>query len=80
MPKQIPVKPSGSWASSWSVDLLQPLRAAPDPSIQIYEKDVILEDTSDVRNNPRAQESSALNKRVHTEEQIEREELSDEDL
>lgn len=60
--------------------MLHPLRAAPDPSIQIYEKDVILEDTSDVRNSGRGDGYMASNKRVHTNEPIEREELSEEEL
>ena len=41
---------------------------------------MILEDTSDVRNSGRGDGYMASNKRVHTNEPIEREELSEEEL
>lgn len=80
LPKQVPVKPSRKRGGCGSADLLHPLRAAPDPSIQIYEKDVILEDTSDVRNAGRGDGYMGSNKRLNTSEPIEREELSEEEL
>ena len=55
----------------------------PDPSVQIYEKDVILNDDVEYQNQQQNQQQTETNefvdKRAKTgEEEIEREELSDE--
>lgn len=57
---------------------LHRIRANPDPSNQVYEKDVILGDDVDVRRDQREGESFK-DKRVRVN-QIEREELSEEEV